>query len=206
VDECKRCPRCGETKSRSEFSPSKQKADGLFPWCRPCNNTWQTTRRFSSPEMAEASRAYQRAYYQAHAEERVKTVTARYQANREQYDAYKRKWLAENPEKRKAAARKWRQANRDKVNLTTNQRRARRMSAPTIPFTVEQLAARLDFFGRCCWVCGGAAEAVDHVKPLSKGGWHCLSNLRPICGVCNTRKKDRWPLSKEELVCRRTAE
>lgn len=44
-----------------------------------------------------------------------------------------------------------------------------------------------------CWVCGGEATQVDHVKPIAAGGAHILANLRPICGQCNQRKKDKWP-------------
>ena len=32
----KRCPKCGETKLRSEFHKSRQKPDGLDVWCAFC--------------------------------------------------------------------------------------------------------------------------------------------------------------------------
>lgn len=49
-------------------------------------------------------------------------------------------------------------------------------------------------WGNRCWVCGREYEAVDHVKPLSKGGANWPCNLRPICTKCNITKKARWPL------------
>ena len=58
---------------------------------------------------------------------------------------------------------------------------------------LQQLAAKLSYWGNRCWLCRGPATQVDHVKPLAKGGPHCLANLRPICGSCNSRKQDTWP-------------
>jgi 5-methylcytosine-specific restriction endonuclease McrA len=44
-----------------------------------------------------------------------------------------------------------------------------------------------------CWMCGGDADTVDHVKPLSKGGAHILANLRSACQSCNSSKGATWP-------------
>lgn len=73
---------------------------------------------------------------------------------------------------------------------------ARRKGAPTIQFTLQQLEDRLSMFAGC-WMCGCALDGgfhVDHVKPLARGGWHCLSNLRPSCPTCNISKGAKWPL------------
>lgn len=58
-------------------------------------------------------------------------------------------------------------------------------------YTEEQLAARLSIF-KGCWVCGGAKQAIDHVKPLSLKGLDALCNIRPICRSCNASKARRW--------------
>lgn len=68
-----------------------------------------------------------------------------------------------------------------------------------VSFTAQQKAARWAMWGGRCWICGIAeATQEDHVKPVSAGGWDCLSNLRPVCGPCNTRKRGAWPLSADE--------
>lgn len=72
-------------------------------------------------------------------------------------------------------------------------RRSREAVVAMVPFTPEQLGQRLSMFPGC-WMCGGPADQVDHVKPVSKGGGHMLANLRPACRSCNSSKKDRWPL------------
>ncbi|MDQ0664738.1 5-methylcytosine-specific restriction endonuclease McrA/endogenous inhibitor of DNA gyrase (YacG/DUF329 family) [Arthrobacter ulcerisalmonis] len=69
-----------------------------------------------------------------------------------------------------------------------------------IEFTPAQKAARFAMWGGRCWMCGiaGATED-DHVKPISRGGSHCLSNLRPICKPCNNSKGAAWPLVSAKL-------
>lgn len=64
-----------------------------------------------------------------------------------------------------------------------------------IPFTEEQRAAQFSMWGGRCWKCGIAdATEEDHIKPISKAGWHCLGNLRPVCRACNASKRALWPL------------
>ena len=43
-----------------------------------------------------------------------------------------------------------------------------------------------------CWICGRAAQALDHVRPRAKGGFESLGNLRPICTICNSSKGAKW--------------
>ena len=74
-------------------------------------------------------------------------------------------------------------------------RQAALRAAPTTNFTPDDLAARLSMFAGC-WICGcdlSEGMHVDHVKPLSRGGAHMLSNLRPACPTCNIRKGAIWP-------------
>lgn len=73
-------------------------------------------------------------------------------------------------------------------------RYARRTSALGIDYTTaDMIVARCELWGNKCYICGGPMEAVDHVKPLAKGGAHLPCNLRPICKPCNSGKKDKWP-------------
>lgn len=79
--------------------------------------------------------------------------------------------------------------------LRESRRAAVLRAAPSINFTADDLVARLSMFGGC-WICGcdlSDGLHIDHVKPLSKGGSHMLSNLRPACPTCNIRKGATWP-------------
>lgn len=62
--------------------------------------------------------------------------------------------------------------------------------------TAEQMVARVSYYANRCWMCGGAADQIDHVKPLSKGGSHWPANIRPACAECNAHKSQRWPLEE----------
>jgi len=50
--------------------------------------------------------------------------------------------------------------------------------------------------GGVCHICGGdlgTRWAVDHVKPLAKGGQNTVENYLPACGPCNRLKWHRSP-------------
>lgn len=81
------------------------------------------------------------------------------------------------------------------VREAVRRRYATRKGARAIYFTPAQLDARAAFYGHCCWMCREPMTEWDHVKPLTAGGWHCLSNMRPACRSCNARKSDTWPLT-----------
>lgn len=100
----------------------------------------------------------------------------------------------------KDCARSYYEKNKDSYRL----RRYGYQAAPggiVVKFTSAQKGERFSLWGGRCWMCGieGATQE-DHVKPIVRGGSHCLSNLRPICRSCNSSKGGRWPLPKAELV------
>lgn len=99
----------------------------------------------------------------------------------------------------KDCARGYYEKNKDSYRL----RRYGYQAAPggvVIEFTAAEKASRFELWGGRCWMCGiEAATQEDHVKPISKGGSHCLANLRPVCHSCNSSKGGRWPLGKAEL-------
>lgn len=107
-------------------------------------------------------------------------------------DAANRIWREANPEAFKRSRDQWLAANPEAARLIKMNRRARLRGADAVPFTAEQATARVAYYGGRCWMCGGAYEQLDHVKPLSKGGPHMLSNLRPSCADCNVRKNGLW--------------
>src|SRR5690606_31185675 len=42
-----------------------------------------------------------------------------------------------------------------------------------------------------CVYCGGEADTVDHMLPVSRGGTRDRDNLAPACWACNQEKADR---------------
>lgn len=43
---------------------------------------------------------------------------------------------------------------------------------------------------RVCHYCGGYADTVDHMVPLSQGGTSAMANLVSACMPCNAAKRD----------------
>lgn len=99
----------------------------------------------------------------------------------------------------KLAAKEYRlayhKANPMKESQSRHKRRARMKEVLHIPVGTQELQLKFDMYPGC-WICGtGPKEVWDHVKPLAKGGAHCLANLRPACKKCNSFKRAKWPFS-----------
>ena len=114
------------------------------------------------------------------------------QENRQVIIERNRRWRAQKTEVYRQRARRYRAKSRHVTRVRELRRRARLLAATSVPFTAEELQARLGMYAGC-WICGGSADEVDHVKPLAKGGPNMLANMRPICSRCNRLKWDRWP-------------
>lgn len=77
--------------------------------------------------------------------------------------------------------------------------RVRLRNVPIVPFTQEQLMAKVAYWGGRCWLCGEPWTDIDHVKPIAAGGGHMLANLRPICPV--VQRLERKLLASLRGVC-----
>lgn len=197
MDQCKRCSKCGETKPVDQFGQSKQTPDGLFPYCRQCK---RVSDRASYAKNREARQPAKRANYVRNREAYIARAKAQYERDREAGKAQARRWSAANParrlEIRRQSFHRRYAINPERSRESWRKRQAAvRRGCAVYPFTTEQLAAKVAYWGGRCWVCSGAFEAIDHVKPLAKQGPHMLANLRPICTACNTRKRDKWPFA-----------
>lgn len=191
----KRCARCGETKPPSAFPPGKKWRDGLFPYCRECK---RAADRADYAKHKPERDAANRARYVASPERQKAKARARYRSDPVASKAHVAAWRAANPDKVRAYSAKWVQDNLGgAVRENVRRRYARRKGASTVRFTPEQLRQKVAYWGDRCWMCHGPHEAIDHVKPLSKGGAHMLANLRPICTACNSKKRAAWPLTTQ---------
>lgn len=108
-------------------------------------------------------------------------ASAYYRANREQALKVSAEWALANPEKRRQIAR-------------DHARRFRRAH----PERARARKDRTDFdailaeHGLVCHICGDPIDPADlhfdHVIPLSRGGAHDRTNIRPAHSRCNLRK------------------
>lgn len=186
----KRCSSCRAWLDRSLFHKRARSKDGLQGNCRECAKGATTAwwKRLGRDVQA----AYHRQWNRKYPGRSAKARRAHYWRNRAAEVARVMAYRAANHERIRSYEAEWRRINGRNTEYT-RRRSARRRGAVHIPFTREQLAAKLAYWGDRCWLCGIPAYHVDHVKPLSKGGAHALCNLRPICGPCNSRKRNRWP-------------
>lgn len=108
--------------------------------------------------------------------------------NVEKANETKRKWAVLNPGKASAAGKKWRDNNPDKRADMKLRRRAR-IAQNAVYEVSEEFLARL--YSSPCVACGETQNiTADHIIPVSRGGEHSESNLQPLCGSCNSSKRD----------------
>ena len=193
----KHCPKCGEDLLRSEFGPSKSTKDGLFGWCRSCKRRGDLQ---SHTDHRESRTRKMRERYHANPEPQQAASRARTRANPEENRARATAWNKANVERRRYINRSWQHrtyaADPERFREVWRRREAViRQGVTLVPFTLDQLAAKVAYWGNRCRWCGGPFEAIDHVKPLAAGGPHMLANLTPSCRRCNATKRDMWPLT-----------
>ena len=80
-----------------------------------------------------------------------------------------------------------------------HQRRARAHDTtadPVLPADYDRVLAEYD---RRCWICDCTLGSIqwDHYQPLARGGAHTVTNLRPACQPCNSRKGAIWPFTDD---------
>jgi len=156
-------------------------------------------------------------HYTANAETERRRKADYYAANVEKLRAYRAEWYVKNADRERATDALYRAANADKrreYNARYRIERADKISAQRRSpqgratsrvkssrrrerserrycgcDTRENLAAvwLLDS-GRCAY-CNAPGTDYEHVVPLAKGGWGCVSNFRIACKSCNSKKR-----------------
>jgi 5-methylcytosine-specific restriction protein A len=122
--------------------------------------------------------------------------------NKEQRSA----WRKANPEKHREEQKIYYQRHKRKVKTriyvhresipgyraSERARRRTRISRAGGSFTSEQwyfLKKKYSFRCLCC--LKKKSLEPDHVIPVAKGGTSDITNIQPLCGLCNKRKRDK---------------
>lgn len=217
----KRCSKCGEWKDKGEFSKQKGGKGGLRSRCKACaskefqkyrlNNFEKLSEKRKNyyaeniDDMRARSREYrnnnlekEREKYRKYREENLEKErerNRRYKAvNRETISDRFRKWYTENHERNLERSRAWHKSNRDRANVIHNNYMARkRNNGGTI--TAKEWLGLKEFYNYTCLRCGRREPEIkltlDHVLPLSLGGKTTTENAQPLCGSCNSSKRDK---------------
>ncbi len=213
----KRCSKCDEEKSFSEFSIDRAQSSGYRPSCKQCQRAYQR----ANAEKISAQRKDYRENNRDRVSESKRTYNAknrdrllaksreRHAANRDADNAKMRARRSANPElvrAEKAAeyernkghykqrSREWHERNPGASAEYDRRRRARMRGTQVVPLSSQQIQQRFSVFDDRCVYCGTEGElTVDHIIPLSRGGRHILSNIKPACRSCNSKKRNRRP-------------
>lgn len=189
------CAECKVDQAVSCFYRDKSRPGGFQRVCKACAKVYAQNRWYANHEENKA-RSRQRGA--DNKEKNAEYGRLKYIANRDRMRAQAVAWKLAHPERMAQFKKDWQARHperyADQKRASESRRRARKASVLVMDFTNEQLSARLAYYGHKCWICKtGNYEELDHVKPLSKGGAHMLSNLRPACQPCNRAKWANWP-------------
>jgi hypothetical protein len=218
----KQCTRCGEWKSKKEFSKDNRTKEGLQSRCKSCIAELSREFRKNHPDKVLASNRA----YRASNREKVNESGRKYRAARpEVHRASNAKWQRNNPDKVNEIQERSRVKNREKINLKARlhrllfpekakeaeskwlkshpevharkqgNRRARLKGSvgKITAAEIESLAIKQNYTCLCCLRREPEIELThDHVKPLAMGGDNTIENSQMLCRSCNSRKGAKW--------------
>lgn len=138
----KRCTRCGEIKSFSEFYKRKGVKDGLESECRKCKNDRTKKRYKENPEIFKArnkkwalknpdrEKTRHQKWAKLNPEKRKEIVKKSRAKHPETHKRILQRWQSRNREKLNEMARRWAAANPDNAKLTSKRKYEKKMSTP----------------------------------------------------------------------------
>jgi len=103
-----------------------------------------------------------------------------------------RKWSKENSEKIKKTSKEWRKCNKHIINFHSNKRRKTLQNACLMLHKDQEniIKTIYETSSRIC-KCTNIPHHVDHIIPLSKGGFHVHTNLQILPATINRRKGNK---------------
>ena len=136
---------------------------------------------------------------------------------RERAKLYRARWEKKNPEAKARHHKKWRESHPEKVkeNSKRSYERSytqnpeyyaekaanRRRNFRRIPLTLEERRKIQELMRQARLLSNqtGVPHEVDHIWPISRGGWHHPSNMRVTTKEENRKKGSKLPTLEEML-------
>lgn len=182
----KSCSKCATLKVSTEFHKRARSNDGLMSQCKECVNSRIRANYAKDPEPKIRKT---RQYHREHPEWSQQVLRDWHAANRDRRAEKVKNRIKSDPE--------FATYRRKLTSLRERERRAEKVGTELTKTSQEDYDRILEEHDGRCWICELPVERVfwDHVQPLSKGGPHVVTNLRPACNPCNSRKSNLWPFT-----------
>lgn len=194
----KTCARCKNSFpcTKEYFNLNNQQRDGLNPYCKGCSKLKGRQQYAQKPEAAlsyrqrnaDKVRVRESQYWQNNKEKKRAKDKRYFEKNREKNRIRCRLRYAANPEPFKHQLIEWAKAHPEYIKERARKRNLIRRGVPLDEVAKEYVSTILK---DPCAYCGGEAEVIDHVIPVSKGGDSSFSNLAPSCSECNYKKSNK---------------
>jgi 5-methylcytosine-specific restriction endonuclease McrA len=200
----KKCGKCGEVKSASEYYKNPRNKDGLYGVCKACWNSKSKDHYQKNKELANRRASQWRVNNlekaRASVSKYLSSIKGKLMRARNNTETKKEKGRIRalksahaNPERHRETTKLWRINNKDKYRHNKIVRYGREKGAEG-KYSLKQWYSVLSYYtpnGECL-ACGKVSKLHrDHVVPLVKGGTNYIGNIQPLCRDCNSRKRDK---------------
>ena len=194
------CLSCNKDLSLLEFSRNKRTKDGLEYYCRTCRSSREKSYRDKNKDkIRERDKKYRESNWSS-----IYSKQKKYrEANLDKFREYHSQYYQDNKQKikdnyllhaedRKSYSREWKKNNKDKKLASHYNRRDNERGAEG-NYTLQEWAVLCEKYGNKCINpdCKSPTAPLtrDHIVPISKGGNNYISNIQPLCSVCNSKKR-----------------
>lgn len=175
----KKCSKCKELKTLDEFYNKKTTFDGKQTYCKCCQ--LQTSSKWQN-DNKEKARESSYKWDSRNSDKRLKMSKRYYHNNKEYYRKMTKNWRDKNPEANALKCSKYRAKKLNAIHPDHN---------PNIEKEMRRTVHKMNKNSEVKYV-------LDHILPLSEGGYHHHQNLQILPKTLNLEKRDslKWKNDK----------
>lgn len=186
--EGKVCSRCKSFKLYLHFSKDRSKRNGYSSLCKECRGLYN---RKYWHDTIERRHEYRKEYVKTNRDVLNQKKKEYYSKNSERIKTQVQSYRDAHGEEHRRRSREWSKRNPERTMVIRQRRRTLERNSDG-SFTTQQWQALCVWFDNTCLKCRETTKLTpDHVIPLSRGGSNDISNIQPLCFLCNTRKHTR---------------
>jgi 5-methylcytosine-specific restriction endonuclease McrA len=206
----KTCPKCKKSKELSLYHKNKHNKDGLHLWCKSCRkeesvkylNKYFPNRRIGkkgriSFQTEDSKKISQKEWREKNKEKLKISKHNEYLKNKDKYLKRSRVWKKNNKLKVVEIIKKYRNSIKGKISRQVNGNKRSALKKSTSDNTVNNKSIMKLYVtqGGKCAISKKELNYkfhIDHIKPLSKGGKHSISNIQLVLPIENLKKGNKY--------------